>query len=389
MFITVGEVLSLSSMKNAVLLAGKSGTSKMITSVNIMEVPGTSGFVKPLELVLTTLYPIRDSENLQVNLIPSLVEKGVSALAIVPLDHNKDIPSSMINIAEENDFPLIQLPMNTSFNEIINPILEQILERKYIETEYRFKSKIIGDLISGKIATRSQLNSLVKFYDWNLTRAFLPVIIKLDMSKENQFQFQLHKISKISKNFGKEDTIVANFDFGILLLFPSLDLKRQCDLVKSILNKYSEVYPTANIGIGRAISDILELPKGLREASLAADISEKIPTLGRIVDFEHLGIYKVLTLGNDDDIENKQDFAQENLSKLIEYDKSNKTDLISTLQIFFVEGNNMRKAADKLFIHYNTMSNRLKLIESITGKDLSNPEVRLEVYVALKLASIL
>ena len=130
MYITVEEALAHPAMSGAALLAGGNGLSRKITSVNIMEVPGISRFVKPEELIITTMYPIRDSDELQKTLIPDLVKKGVSALSIVPLSSEKEIPLFMVEQADEHNFPLIKLPMDTSFNEILNPILGQILEKE-------------------------------------------------------------------------------------------------------------------------------------------------------------------------------------------------------------------------------------------------------------------
>ncbi len=127
MFITVEEALALPAMADAVLLSGGKGIGRKISSVNIMEVPGISRFVRPEELIITTMYPIRDNEELQKKLVPDLVEKGVSALSIVPLSIEKVIPEIMIEQAEEYAFPLIKLPIDTAFNAIINPILDQIL----------------------------------------------------------------------------------------------------------------------------------------------------------------------------------------------------------------------------------------------------------------------
>ena len=393
MFITVKEALALPAMAKAALAGGSEGLDRKITSVNIMEVPGISRFVKSEELIVTTMYPIREDGDLKLTLIPDLVKKGVSALAISPLSHDRDIPSVMVEHADKYAFPLIRLPVDTSFNEILNPILEQILERKHIEVEYRYRARIIGDLLSGKISSKSQIMALGQYYNWGFSKEFIPILIKLDSSEYDQYRLQLHTFSDISENCGIKGTIVADFDFGILLLIPYSDTKAKAKLCRGSLNQivgaYLDSFPNACLGIGRPIVDILELPKGLREARQAVMLSEKIPSFGRCVDFDNLGIYSVLAIGNEEDLINKQAFVKEKLSALLDYDKNNKTDLVLTLQEYFNEGSNLRKAAKKLFVHHNTMSNRLKLIEEIAGANLSDTETKLEIQVALKLAAIL
>ena len=389
MFITVKDALALPAMAAAVLAGGSKGLKRKITSVNIMEVPGISKFVKAEELIVTTMYPIRDNGDSQLTLIPNLMKKGVSALAIAPLAHDKDIPEIMIRLADEHSFPLIKLPMDTSFNEIINPILEQILERKHIETEYRFRARIIGDILSGKISSKSQIMSLGQYYNWDFAKEFLPILMKLDSSEYDHLRLQLHTFSEIAENHGIKDTIVADFSFGILLLIPFSNTKGYQSMINKSIKSYLENFPKAKIGIGKPIGDIIQLSKGLQEARQAVELSERLPSFGRSVDYNGLGVYRLLAIGDDADLANKKEFVKEKLSALIDYDKANNAALILTLHEFFKEGGNLRKAAKNLFVHHNTMSNRLKLIEEIAGINLADAEIRLEIQIALKLAAIL
>ncbi|OQB23836.1 MAG: Purine catabolism regulatory protein [Firmicutes bacterium ADurb.Bin182] len=393
MYITVEEALALPAMSGAILLSGEKGLSRKITSVNIMEVPGISRFVKPEELIITTMYPIRDNVELQEQLIPDLVEKGVSALSIVPLSIEKKIPSVMIKQADEYAFPLIQLPLNTSFNEILNPILIQILERKQIETEYRYRARIIDDLLQGKIVSRPRLISLWKYFGWNLSSYFIPAVLqteKEDYHESNSAMLQY--ISGVSEKNSIADTIVADLDDGILMLFPYEKLSKETkQKVREVLGQVSEELQDSWIGIGRDVSDIMRLSDGVFQARMAAKIAQKVPTFGRIVDFENLGVYRIL-LDLPDMSRNaaiKHAYVEEKLGILVEHDKKKHSEFISTLQALFEHNNNLRQAAKSLFIHYNTMRNRLNQIEDLTKTDLNDPETRLEFQIALKLASIL
>jgi len=163
MGITVHEALLLPALKAAVLVAGKSGLDRMIASVNMMEVPDILNFVKKDEFIVTTTYPIRDNPEAQERLIPNLVAKGVAALAIKPVFYSDAIPPQMVSQAEELGFPLIQLPKNASFNEILNPVLGEILNRQAMllhrneEVHTRFTELVLrgGDLgdIAALLAT--------------------------------------------------------------------------------------------------------------------------------------------------------------------------------------------------------------------------------------------
>jgi len=130
--ITVREAMRLPALKDAVLVAGLTGLDRVISSVNIMEVPDIFRFVKKDEFLVTTTYPIKDNVEAQERLIPGLVEKDVAALAIKPVFYGNEVPKVMIDHANKLGFPVIQLPRTASFNEILNPILGEILNRQAV-----------------------------------------------------------------------------------------------------------------------------------------------------------------------------------------------------------------------------------------------------------------
>lgn len=128
--ISVREAMELPQMEGAMLVGGEQGIDRLIQSVNIMEVPDIERFIKPCELLLTTAYPIKDDQRALEKLIPELNKHGLAALAIKPERYIREIPKIMIDQANQYGFPLIKLPNNASFNEIINPILTEILHRQ-------------------------------------------------------------------------------------------------------------------------------------------------------------------------------------------------------------------------------------------------------------------
>jgi hypothetical protein len=78
-------------------------------------------------------------------------------------------------------------------------------------------------------------------------------------------------------------------------------------------------------------------------------------------------------------------FYAEYLGALESYDARHGTELIRTLEGFFAHHGNHVRAADALHLHRNTLLYRLARIQSISGLDLDDAEVRLAVQVALRL----
>lgn len=128
MGLTLREALSLAEpLRRARVLAGERGLDREVEAVNVMEVPDILEWVRPGELLVTTLYPLRDKLADLESLIPRLAEKGLVGLAITPESYIEKIPPCLIEAADKLGFPLIELPPKTSFIDIIQPLTSKIL----------------------------------------------------------------------------------------------------------------------------------------------------------------------------------------------------------------------------------------------------------------------
>ncbi|HCJ58229.1 PucR family transcriptional regulator [Lutispora sp.] len=128
--ITIEELMKHDIMKDAFVAAGEGGISKVITGANIMEVPDILEWVKPGELLITTAYSIKDDKNAQKNLIPRLNSKGLSGLAIKTKRYLEKIPEIMAEEANKLGFPIIELPYDLSFSDLMNSILLEIYNKQ-------------------------------------------------------------------------------------------------------------------------------------------------------------------------------------------------------------------------------------------------------------------
>jgi DNA-binding PucR family transcriptional regulator len=68
---------------------------------------------------------------------------------------------------------------------------------------------------------------------------------------------------------------------------------------------------------------------------------------------------------------------------LVEHDRERRSDLVRTLRAYFAAGANAREAADRMFLHRNSMLYRLARIQRLTGLDLKDPRVALALQLGL------
>ena len=126
----VGEVLGVSTLRGARLIAGRSGLGRVVQRLNVMEVPDILSWVKPNELLLTTGYPLRNTPQSLDNLVADLDERGLAALAIKLGRYLESLPAEMIEQADRRGFPLILLADDVGFDDILNQVLTDILNRQ-------------------------------------------------------------------------------------------------------------------------------------------------------------------------------------------------------------------------------------------------------------------
>ncbi|WP_316568169.1 PucR family transcriptional regulator ligand-binding domain-containing protein [Neobacillus sp. YIM B06451] len=133
----VKDLLKVASLKDAVILSGKNNLNKVITGATIMEAPDITDWLKGGELILTSLYPIRNfNDDQQEQFINRLADKGVSALLIKNLRFVDGIPEIIIRTGEKNGLPILQLPKEVPYIDVMYPVMGEIVNNQVKKLQY-------------------------------------------------------------------------------------------------------------------------------------------------------------------------------------------------------------------------------------------------------------
>ena len=133
MTITVREALRLGGLQRGQVLAGSAGLDRPITWVKVLESPETLDWLAEGELVLTVAFAIKDDRAAQANLMRGLAGVKSSGLVLKPERYLPEIPGEMLVQAEEYGIPLITIPEDVSYLEIMAPILERIINEQNVQ----------------------------------------------------------------------------------------------------------------------------------------------------------------------------------------------------------------------------------------------------------------
>ena len=136
------------------------------------------------------------------------------------------------------------------------------------------------------------------------------------------------------------------------------------------------------IGVSSPCLGAAALATGLQEARQAALAAPVIVDAPAVVPYDGLGPYKyLLRVPLDGDVRDRQRDA---LRKLGDYDRQRQAQLTRTLEEFLRQRGNISATAQALYVHPNTLRQRLRRIEELTGISIKGDDW-LMIEIALKL----
>ncbi|GAA0440719.1 CdaR family transcriptional regulator [Acrocarpospora corrugata] len=142
-----------------------------------------------------------------------------------------------------------------------------------------------------------------------------------------------------------------------------------------------------SIGIGGGFREPAHIARSYEEARRTNEAIRRLGRRGAVVAFDSLGISHLLLQVPDP--EALREFANDILGEVLRHEQEHQSKYVATLKCYFQENNSLRRAAERLHVHPNTITYRVRRVEEITGLDLENYRDRLAVQVALEILETL
>lgn len=148
------------------------------------------------------------------------------------------------------------------------------------------------------------------------------------------------------------------------------------------------------IGIGNGCQSSTEYRRGFAEANEAIQMGKNLQqkegedaaaasAVPLVTHFNDLGVYRYLyKIARMDDL---RDVYQEQIALIDSYDHRKNTDLLSTLEVYLECAGNLTKTSERLFVHRNTLIQRLDRLQSLCEIDLQERGNWLTLQIAIKI----
>lgn len=136
------------------------------------------------------------------------------------------------------------------------------------------------------------------------------------------------------------------------------------------------------IGVGDLAEDSYGLKEPLVRAREACVVLRRRTGGPDVASYADVGTHGMLLALHEPTVLRR--FADDVLGTIRDHDARNGTDLETTLRVFLSNDGQWSVTAHQLFIHVNTLRNRLQRISELTGRDLARLDERVNLFLALE-----
>ncbi|PRR69499.1 PucR family transcriptional regulator [Neomoorella humiferrea] len=285
--IRVEDILKIPIFKKCRVVGGVDGLNRIITNVNVMEVPDILPWIRPGDFIFTTAYAIKDDVEAQKILIPQLAKRGASGLAIKSQRYIETIPRYMIEAANNLSFPLIELPVEVNFSELISSILTQIVNRQASFLEHSVKvhqqftdlilnggqldqiAEALTELIDAYVCLEDLINFRRVIYPPELPGHIMSLFEKNYTDIQDFYRQEINiegtKLESVilpiiveGQQYGWVQAIAIDRDFS---LFELTTLERVCSIVALDILRQQNVTQVENRYKGEFLNQLLSSPE--------------------------------------------------------------------------------------------------------------------------------
>lgn len=129
--LTVRDVLSRDSFKNAKVVAGREGLDRQVKWSHVLEVKEFDALINGGEMILTTGVSLQLDLPSQLKYLSRLIEKDVACFCIEVGTYFKVIPPEIIELADKHAFPFIVFEKTVKFVDITQDLHTFIINQHH------------------------------------------------------------------------------------------------------------------------------------------------------------------------------------------------------------------------------------------------------------------
>ena len=269
--------------------------------------------------------------------------------------------------------------------------LEMAKQKAVNETEKRLRGTFLDRLLLGDVSLQEAVRQGERFQH-DMTRTHLAFVLAWRGAGNPSLRRLETIVNAIIAAQGAAALVWIREREGEVVVFHATDFNNPIDHSLALAEAFSEEVKRQlpqshlSIGLGQVARDVTAWRSSYRDAVQAKALALRLQTELPLF-IGDLGVYQLIMSLRDR--EKLSEFCERSLGAVTEYDARQNADLIRTLEAFFTCHGNISQTAAALIVHRNTLLYRMNRINEIAGIDMSRPETRLALHLALTIRRLL
>jgi len=363
MSITVNNILSLPSFRNAEVLTGAGSLDNEILQVSIADSPITDMdyvVAQKGDFYLSGFYFAKDSLENMYEFFDTLIATKASGLCLLD-EYIKELPDEIKEYCNDHHIPVLLVSADIPYANMIKEIMELLI----FDGQNTLLSKKITSLINGTLDDQHKLLTLKEINPH--FQGCLSAVYLIPPSESD------NSVRTAVINFFKRrvDSYALEYEGGLLGLISYNEVSQSAadEKIDYFIRNISSICPDAVIGVSRCNGRLVHAGDSINQAIAALEAGMARKGENKVIYYNDLGILKLLLLlaGHHE----LEDFCHEILDPIREYDDKNGLQLFETMCVFLEQKRDYKATAKKLFVHENTVRYRVGKVKEIL--EMKNP----------------
>jgi len=359
MAVTVKQLLTLNSFASARVIAGSMCLDNEVRRISTADAPVTKDdyIVSQLgDFCLTGFFFAKDSLAEMRRFMEITSDTGASGLCILD-EYVQELPPEIIQYCNDVKLPVLLIDYLTPYADIIRDVMELIIaDQKDVLIRTQLEMLLTGSL--SQDAKTRLLRQLKPGFQSRIAAICLLPILGGQTPGVDQKLIEIFNMRALS--------LGTEFRDGALGLVSHNHATTQeiKDMLQYYIDEIRRVSPDAAIGVSSLQNRLSDCDTAIRHALIAGEVSQHA-NVPDVTYYENLGVMRLILLlrGRPE----LQQFINEIINPLLDYDKMNHANLFDTMMMFIKCDRDPRKTAEEMFLHVNTVRYRVSRAREIAA----------------------
>lgn len=260
--------------------------------------------------------------------------------------------------------------------------------------EDKYRADFLRDLVIGRVEDTAAAVAHAASLGWDVDRPMVVAVAELDPGQVPSSVSGM-ELRPVQERFATAwQTVmrmrdpgapVASFNAEVVVVLAAVPETQLAKLVteldRQVAGDRGGGRLSFSLGVSRGANDASELPRAYEQARTAVRIGRRLQGPGARATFDQLGAYRLLALIPDSS--ELRGYVSDVLSELAR-ETTEAADLRHTLEVLLDTNCNVAETARRLHFHYNTLRYRIEKLERLVGPFTTNPALRLDLALALR-----